>query len=117
MMERMTPRPEQEAAITAILRDKSHLCRAEGGAGKTLVGIEAFLRSRRNILFVIAPLNTFSSWKSTLERQATLALVFEQRTANLIAYERLCLEVNEAQSVADAANYVPATIRERLDLA
>lgn len=78
MMNRYTPRPEQEAAIMAILRDRSHLCKAEGGAGKTLVGVEAFLRSGSKTLFVIAPLNTFSSWRDTITRQSTFPLELRQ---------------------------------------
>jgi superfamily II DNA or RNA helicase len=67
---KLTPRPEQEETIREILRDKSHLCRAEGGAGKTLIGVEAVLRSHAKITLVVCPLNTFSGWRKTFQRQS-----------------------------------------------
>lgn len=70
MLDRLTPRPEQEAAIQAILRDRSHICRAEVGAGKTLVGVEAALRSGAKVTLVVSPLNTLSGWRKTFERQS-----------------------------------------------
>lgn len=66
----MTPRPEQEAAIRQVLADKSHICRGETGSGKTLIGVEVALRSRSAITLVVCPLNTFSGWRKTFQRQS-----------------------------------------------
>lgn len=73
-MERLTPRPDQEDAIQAVLRDKSHICRGEVGSGKTLVGVEASLRSKARFVLVIAPINTFAGWRKTFIRQSAGAL-------------------------------------------
>lgn len=70
MLERFTPRPEQESAIQEVLAHKSHLCRGETGAGKTLIGVEAILRTQANIAVIICPLNTFSGWTKTFLRQS-----------------------------------------------
>lgn len=70
MLEKLTPRPEQEEAILQVLRDKAHLSKAEGGAGKTLVGTEAYLRSGARVCLVVAPLNTRSGWEKMLTRQS-----------------------------------------------
>jgi hypothetical protein len=69
-LERWTPRPEQQSAINEILAAKRHLCRAEVGAGKTLVGVEAVLRSRVPVTLVVGPLNTRSGWETTFARQS-----------------------------------------------
>ena len=76
----LTLRQNQEDAVTAVLRDKSHLCRAEGGAGKTVIGVEAVLRSGVQQALVVAPLNTLSGWRNTFERQGA-QLPFRQITS------------------------------------
>lgn len=70
MIQPFVPRPEQEEAIQAVLRDRAHLSRAEGGSGKTLVGVEAALRSRAPVCLVVAPLNTLTGWRKTFARQS-----------------------------------------------
>jgi superfamily II DNA or RNA helicase len=57
-------------AINEILRAKRHLCRAEVGAGKTLVAVEAVLRSGVPVTLVVGPLNTRSGWQTTFARQS-----------------------------------------------
>lgn len=71
MLERYTPRPEQEEAIEALLRDGAHLCRAEVGAGKTLVGVEAAIRAGARTVLVVGPLNTRTGWQRTFVRQGS----------------------------------------------
>jgi superfamily II DNA or RNA helicase len=66
----MIPRKEQEEAIVEVLASKRHLCRGEVGSGKTLIGVEAVLRSKAKISIVIAPINTFAGWRKTFERQS-----------------------------------------------
>lgn len=70
MMKPLTPRKDQEDAIQAVLQDHSHLCRGEVGSGKTLIGVEAVLRSKANISIVVAPINTFAGWRKTFIRQS-----------------------------------------------
>lgn len=69
-LEPLVPRDNQEEVIDMILRDKHHISRAEGGAGKTLVGVEAVLRSGVAVAAIVAPLNTHSGWRKTFERQS-----------------------------------------------
>jgi len=88
----MIPRPEQEEAIVEILESKRHLCRAATGAGKTLIGVEAVLRSKVKITLVIAPINTFAGWRKTFERQSrgkVSPLVIDGTKAGKLAFERL----------------------------
>lgn len=73
----LTPRPAQEQAIQAILADKRHLCRAQVGAGKTLVGVEAVKRSGAQRVITVAPLNTKSGWQRTFAGQG-VELPFQQ---------------------------------------
>jgi superfamily II DNA or RNA helicase len=70
VLQPFTPRPAQEEAISAILADHAHLCRGETGAGKTIVGVEASLRSKAQRVAIVAPLNTFTGWRKTFERQS-----------------------------------------------
>lgn len=70
LLERQTPRPDQLAATNEILAAKRHLCRAEVGAGKTLVAVEAVLRSRVPVTLTVGPLNTRSGWEKTFARQS-----------------------------------------------
>lgn len=70
MLDPMVPRPEQESAIQEVLAHRSHLCRAETGAGKTLIGVEAVLRVNASITVIVCPLNTFSGWTKTFIRQS-----------------------------------------------
>lgn len=71
MLERMTPRPEQAAASELLLADHKHICRAQVGAGKTLVAVEAALRAGVQRTLVTGPLNTRSGWQSTFARQGS----------------------------------------------
>lgn len=69
-LEPMVPRKDQEDAIQDTLRDGSHLCMGDKGSGKTLIGVEAALRSGAQRVLVVGPLNTFYGWKKTFERQS-----------------------------------------------
>ena len=92
MLPALTPRPEQEAAIVEVLESKRHLCRAATGAGKTLIGVEAVLRSKVKITLVIAPINTFAGWRKTFERQSkgkVSPLVIDGTKAGKAAFGRL----------------------------
>lgn len=93
MLDRLTPRPEQEAAIQQVLTDRSHICRGETGAGKTLIGVEAVLRSGAAITVIIAPLNTFSGWTKTFIRQSrgkvTPRVIGSTTKAGRLAFEAL----------------------------
>ena len=89
----MVPRPEQESAIQEVLAHKSHICRGETGAGKTLIGVESVLRSNSQIALVICPLNTFSGWRKTFERQSegrvTPRVIDSKTAAGKRAFEAL----------------------------
>lgn len=74
----MILRPEQLAVVVEIVETKSHMCAAKTGAGKTVMGVEAVLRSGAQITLVCAPLNTLSGWRKTFERQTQGAAVFSQ---------------------------------------
>lgn len=67
----LTPREAQEEAIQQILRDKHHLCRAQVGAGKTLVGVEAVIRSGAQRVLVVSPINPITGWEKTFARQGS----------------------------------------------
>ena len=88
----MIPRPEQEDAVQQILESHKHLCRGEVGSGKTLVGVEAVLRSKAKITVVVCPLNTFGSWRKTFERQSkgrVSPLVIDGSKAGQLAFQAL----------------------------
>lgn len=88
----MVPRPEQLEAIKMVLRDKRHICRGETGGGKTLVGVEAVLRSKARITVVMCPLTTFGSWRKTFERQSKGKVsprVIDSSKAGKLAFEAL----------------------------
>jgi superfamily II DNA or RNA helicase len=70
-LEKYTPRPEQEAAIQEVLSSKRHICRAEVGAGKTLIGVEAVIRSGVQTVLLVSPLNPIRGWRKTFERQGS----------------------------------------------
>lgn len=96
MSEPMVPRPEQEEAIQAILEDRAHLCRGEVGSGKTLVGVEAALRSKAEYVLVIAPINTFSGWRKTFMRQSgetVTPLVIDSSKQGKLNFETLASRV------------------------
>jgi SNF2 family DNA or RNA helicase len=91
----MVPRPEQESATLEVLAHKAHLCRGETGAGKTLIGVEAVLRSKAKITLVVCPVNTFSSWTKTFQRQSgytvTPRVIDSKTKAGKLAFEALVL--------------------------
>lgn len=70
MATKLVPHDTQETAIQHIVENPRTLLRAPTGAGKTLVGVEAFLRSGEDILMVIAPINTFKGWSDRLDGQS-----------------------------------------------
>lgn len=65
----LVPHEDQERAIQFILENKTVLLKAPTGAGKTLVAVEAALRSEASVVLVICPINTFSGWTRTFESQ------------------------------------------------
>lgn len=94
MLEKLKPHPEQEAAIEQIVRDKHTLLKAGVGAGKTLCAVEAILRAETKVNLIVAPLNTFTGWRKTFERQGGTPLRFiDTRKAGKQAHEDLALEV------------------------
>lgn len=92
MMDALTPRPEQEAAIQEVLLSKSHLCRGQVGSGKTLIGVEAVLRSGASITICVAPINTFAGWRKTFIRQSggtVTPRVIDGRKEGKLAFEAM----------------------------
>lgn len=69
MTERMTPHADQEKAIAHILSQPRTLLMAGTGAGKSLVGVEAALRTNSKVVLTCAPLNTFRGWQKTFASQ------------------------------------------------
>lgn len=65
----LVPHDYQAEAIEVVLRDKHTLVKAGTGSGKTLVGVEAVLRSEAKVTAIIAPINTFTGWRKTFARQ------------------------------------------------
>lgn len=66
----LVPHDYQAEAIEVVLRDKQTLVKAGTGSGKTLVGVEAVLRSGAKVTAIIAPINTFTGWRKTFARQS-----------------------------------------------
>ena len=92
MLDKWIPRPDQAAAIADVLEDKRHLCRAERGAGKTLIGVEAVLQSGAAVALIVGPLNTRSGWETTFERQSggtTRFRVIDSTKDGKIAFQEL----------------------------
>lgn len=69
MLERLTPRTDQEQDIAQILRDGRTLCANELGTGKTIVGVESAYRSGAARVLIVAPLVTFTGWTKTVLSQ------------------------------------------------
>jgi hypothetical protein len=96
MLVPQVPRAEQEEAIQEVLLSKSHICRGEVGSGKTLVGVEAALRSGAKFVLVIAPINTFSGWRKAFIRQSGVPinpLVIDSTKQGKLNFETLVLRV------------------------
>ena len=68
-MEPYVPYEDQRSAIDYILAEKAVLLKAPTGAGKTLVGVQSAQESGAEVILCVAPLNTFSGWQATVERQ------------------------------------------------
>lgn len=70
-MDRLTPDPEQEACIQAMLANSSGgaLIASEVGTGKTLIAVEHAVRSGAQRVLVVCPLGTRIGWQRTFERQ------------------------------------------------
>lgn len=94
MLDSLTTRPDQEEAIQQVLRDHTHLCRGEVGSGKTLVGVEAAIRSGAEFILVIAPINTFSGWRKTFIRQSgPTPLIIDSSKQGKLNFETLVSRV------------------------
>lgn len=73
MTDRLTPRPEQEAAIQRALSEPtwSVLNGSEMSAGKTLMHVEQGLRVGASVVVIVGPLGTVDGWAKTLHRQSS----------------------------------------------
>lgn len=97
---RMIPRPDQEEAIQMVLADKRHLCRAEVGAGKTLIGVEGALRAGAKVIVVVGPVNTRSGWETTFARQGSiLPFQFIDASRPKLAKDRMLMLVGGVPGV------------------
>lgn len=94
-MQKFTLHEYQSKAVASVLDGKHTLVKAPTGAGKTLVGVEAMLRAGVGVNLVVAPLNTYHSWASTLERQSggahKLRNVYKTRKEGRLNYDALTL--------------------------
>lgn len=63
------PHEDQRTAVDFIKSNRSVLLKAPTGAGKTLVGVQTALEIEATIILCIAPINTESGWRKTVERQ------------------------------------------------
>lgn len=91
-MDALVLRPEQESTVQEILASHRHLCRGEGGSGKTVIGVEAVLRSGAKITIVVCPLNTFLGWRKTFIRQSAGTVVpriIDSKKAGKLNFESL----------------------------
>jgi hypothetical protein len=70
-LERLTPDPEQEAAIERMVNEPTRAAAncSVYGTGKSLMSVEVGLRLAGNIQLIVAPLFTKHSWKTTILRQ------------------------------------------------
>ena len=70
-MTRLTPTPEQDAAIERMASEPTRACLqiSELGTGKTLMAVELALRLEAKQLLVIAPVGTHKGWEATLKGQ------------------------------------------------
>lgn len=70
-LEPLTPFPEQQAMIDAIVAEptRAALVAAGTGAGKTLTAVESAKGLGAQTVLVIAPLNTRVGWEATFKRQ------------------------------------------------
>lgn len=68
-MQKMELRPQQQLTVDAILNDKNHLSGSLGGFGKTLVGVEAALRSGAKKVLIVCPLKVIRNWQKTFDLQ------------------------------------------------
>lgn len=76
----MTPftlRPYQEKDVKKALKSKTRgvINGSIMGAGKSLFGVEVMRRAGTRQVLIIAPLNTFDGWATTVERQAGVPLI------------------------------------------
>lgn len=70
-MARLTPTPDQDAAIEQMRSEPTRACLQISalGSGKTLMAVELALRLKAKQLLVIAPVGTHKGWEATLKRQ------------------------------------------------
>lgn len=75
-LDRLTPRPDQEADIKSILaNDGTALVVTQVGGGKTLIAVEVGVRSKARSILVIAPQGTHKrGWVRTIMRQDPTAV-------------------------------------------
>lgn len=69
-MQKMTPSPEQEAAINEMVNSPAGINASDPGTGKTLMGVEVILRTWATRSLVIAPHSTWDNWRDTIEAQS-----------------------------------------------
>lgn len=71
-MQRLTPRPEQEAAIQALLANTTGgaLQASATSAGKTLMHVEQGIRMGAKRVVIIGPLGTVDGWQKAMSTQS-----------------------------------------------
>lgn len=90
---KLTPTPDQAAAITTIANDLSAgaIVGAEIGAGKTLISVEGALERFPRRTLIVAPLPVYENWEKTVREQtdglATLRACGNTKYAGIPAKE------------------------------
>lgn len=74
---------DQRKAVDFILEHKHALLKAGTGAGKTVVGVQSALESGADIILAVVPINTFSGWRRTVERQYQGTMPFHVITSKV----------------------------------
>lgn len=83
---------DQARAVEFIKENKAVLLKAPTGAGKTIVAVESARQAGTAVVLVVAPINTESGWRHTVERQYEGAANFSwinSKVSGKVAFQKI----------------------------
>ena len=96
-MEKFVLHDDQRKCVDFVKSNKNVLLKAPTGAGKTLVGVQSALETGAQVVLCVAPVNTESGWRNTVQRQYQGSMPFYVIENKRVAGKKAFQAINDGE--------------------